>query len=104
MNEHTRDYLMFRRMITPMIIQVIFWLLVGLVVLGGLIGLVASIWIMVSEDFGIGLGLVLTHLVWIVLMPILIRIYCELVILFFRMNETLTDIKQTLSANRPNSV
>jgi hypothetical protein len=30
----------------------------------------------------------------------LIRIYCELFILFFRMNETLTDIKNALSTRR----
>ncbi len=31
--------------------------------------------------------------------PIAVRIYCELLIIFFRMNETLTDIRNDL--NRP---
>ena len=93
MNQEMQDYLTFRRMVTPAIIQAIFWILVGLVVRSGVIGLAVSIWTMFADSFVSGfLGLVL-NIVWLVVLPVVIRIYCELVILFFRINETLTDIK-----------
>ncbi len=74
-----RDFLTFRRMLTPMLIQVIFWVGLVVCVLSGIVYMAS------------GHGL-LKGLQTIILGPILIRIICELVILFFRMNETLTDI------------
>lgn len=86
------DFLAFRRMVTPVIIQVLFWLLVASCVFGGLammlVGLLASYRV---EPAWILLGLFL-----MTLGPILVRIYCETLILFFRINETLTDIKDQL--------
>ena len=81
-----QEFLTFQRMITPMIIQVLFLVLAGLAVLGGLI-------MMIVGFAGGGLGWVFGGLIYLVLGPILVRVYCELLILFFRMNETLTEIK-----------
>ena len=72
------DYLNFRKMITPVIIQILFWLLTGVTVLSGLM--------MMGQSFLQGIAIV-------ILGPVIVRIYCELVILFFRMNESLTDIR-----------
>ena len=83
-----KDFLSFRRMITPLIIQIIFWVLSALSVIAGLISIVAG----VARDGG-G-GAVLSGLVMILLGPILVRIWCELVIVAFRINETLTDIRK----------
>ncbi|MBN1550688.1 DUF4282 domain-containing protein [bacterium] len=78
------DFLTFRRMITPIIIQIIFWL--G--ILGCLIGFLMSL----TQGFeGFLAGLLI-----LILGPILIRIYCEVLIVIFRVNETLTDIKNLL--------
>lgn len=74
-----REFLSFRRMITPILIQVIFWIGVVVTVVGGL-GLIIG-----GQGFE---GLLL-----LLLGPLFVRVYCEILILLFRMNETLTEIK-----------
>lgn len=100
MDQNTRDYLMFRRMITPAIIQIIFWVFVGVAVLFGVIGVFAGLYTMFAQDFLGGLGVVVSSLVMIVVMPVVIRIYCEILILLFRMNETLTTIANNTSSSQ----
>jgi hypothetical protein len=96
------DFLLFRRMIAPWVIQLIFWLGVvgcvgyGLVlIVGGLIGAAYS------RDAGGGLLLLMFALfggvVVMVMGPIMVRLYCELLIVIFRINETLTDISNKLN-------
>ena len=81
-----QDYLTFRRMITPIIIQVLFWIGVGVAVLAGLASLAST---------GGAEGLI-ACLIIVVVGPLMIRIYCELLILMFRINDTLMDIKEGL--------
>ncbi len=89
MSENTlSDFLSFRKMITPIIIQVVFWIAVIISVLAGLMSIVESF----DARYG-GAELFVTGLFMIFLMPLVIRIYAELIIIFFLMNETLTDIK-----------
>ena len=75
------DFVVFRRMLTPILIQVFFWIGLIVIVLAGL-GLVAD----GRAYFGIPL---------ILGGPILFRVYCEILIVVFRINETLTDIHGT---------
>ena len=89
-NFNISDFLSFRKMITPIIIQIIFWIGVAFSVIAGLGTIIAGI-----GDYGGGLA-VLGGLATIIFGPIVVRIYCELLILFFRMNETLTDISNKL--------
>ena len=77
-----KEFLTFRRMITPVIIQILFW-----------IGAVMSVIMGLINMFGGGVR-TLMGLLMIVLGPIAVRVYCELLILMFRMNETLTDIRK----------
>ena len=86
------DFFAFRTMITPVIIQIIFWLGVALCIIVGL-G-----YIFVGSRYGDG-GPIWGVLV-IIFGPILVRIYCEILIVFFRINETLTEIKHTLEDRR----
>ncbi len=86
MPESLKDFLSFRKMLTPLIIQVLFWLGSAVCALAGLIIFVAGV--SSNEAGGALLGLII-----LVAAPIAVRIWCELCILFFRMNETLTDIK-----------
>ena len=72
------DYLSFRAMITPVAIQIVFWLLVAGSVLSSL-GLIFS-------------GAVVQGLVALILGPLMIRIFCELVIVTFKMNEGIQRI------------
>jgi len=86
------DFLKFRKMITPVIIQVLFWVGVAVSVIGGLITMGSSF-----GSYGGGVGTFLMGLLTLILGPVVVRIYCELLILFFRMNESLTEIKEGLA-------
>jgi hypothetical protein len=86
-----KDFLTFKKMITPTIIQLLFWILAGLAVILGLIGIVNG----ATSSFGGG-GQVLAGLMLLVLGPVAVRVYCEILIVLFRMNETLTEIRNSL--------
>ena len=87
------DFLKFRKMITPAIIQILFWVGVAGSVIAGLVIMGTSF----NSYYG-GVGVFLSGLLMtLVFGPVVVRIYCELLILFFRMNETLTDIKNELA-------
>ena len=73
------EFLSFRRMITPVIIQVVFWLGIAGCVIGGL-GLVAG-------------GAGLKGIGAIVLGPLFVRVWCETVIVMFKINDALQDIR-----------
>jgi hypothetical protein len=94
-SEKMDDFLKFRKMITPVIIQILFWAGVVGAVLGGLITMATSF-----GRYGGGAGTFLVGLLTIILGPVVVRIYCELLILLFRMNETLTEIKNGLSKKK----
>jgi hypothetical protein len=92
------DFWAFRKMITPVIIQAIFWIgslisiILGIIMIANahtasvynIYGSTSSSWNMARVWYGIFL---------IILGPFFIRIWCEMLILFFRINETLTEIK-----------
>ena len=75
------DFLRFETMITPFIIQVIFWIAVIILVVAGIVQI---------GQGGVG---VWTGLATIIIGPLLARIYCEIVILFFRINDHLRAIQ-----------
>jgi hypothetical protein len=89
------DYLTFRKMITPIIIQVVFW--IGAV----LIALIAlwQIFSGATANYGGG-SLVLKGLVFLLLGPLFWRIFCELLIVIFRINDTLTEIAGNKGAKK----
>src|SRR5229473_4407229 len=77
------DFLRFETMITPFVIQAIFWIAVVILIIAGIVQIVGS---------GGGIG-VWTGLATIIIGPLLARIYCEIVILFFRINDHLRAIQ-----------
>lgn len=90
-----RDFWAFRTMVTPVIIQVIFWVgAILCIVIGGMMiiygagrmGQVPYLW----------KGIFL-----LVLGPLGVRVYCEILIIFFRINETLTEIKHLIERPTP---
>jgi hypothetical protein len=86
------DFLSFRTMITPYIIQIIFWIGVAFCIIFGIGG------ILMGSRFNHGgpvYGLLL-----LIFGPVVVRIYCEILIIFFRINETLTEIKHDLEDRR----
>ena len=89
------DYLTFRKMITPIIIQVIFWIGAVLIALYALWEIFSG----ATANFGGG-SLVLRGLVELVLGPLFWRIFCELLIVIFRINDTLTEIRAQKGAKK----
>jgi len=74
-----KDFLTFKKMITPMIIQVLFWIGVAVVVIGGFVS-------MFSGQFWYGL-------LSIILGPVFVRLFTELLIVTFSINDSLRIIK-----------
>lgn len=91
-----RDFLAFRKMLTPIIVVGLFWLGAALCIIGGIVAVVMGL----VSDYGGG-RTVLIGLAGILLGPILVRLWCEMMILFFRINETLTEIKGVLEKQEP---
>ena len=79
MDDKMKDFLFFRKMITPVIIQILFWIGVAFAVIGGIVAIFTT-------GFLYGLGM-------IVLGPVVVRIWTELLIVLFKVNDTLTDIR-----------
>jgi len=83
------DYLTFDKFITPVIIQILFWLgLAGIVILS-LIFIAAG----ANSPFGGG-GAVLIGLIYLLLGPIFWRVWCEWMLVMFRIHEELKLIRQ----------
>ena len=81
--EAIKDFLVFRRMVTPIIIQVIFWLLTAIVMISGLVALIFGD---VALDRAVGLFA-------FILGPLFVRVFAEILIVVFRMNDALTEIR-----------
>ena len=95
------EFLGFRKMITPVVIQIVFWIGVAVSVLSG-IGLMIAGAAASAEEYRYGYGgggglpgglLVFAGLVEMFVGPVLVRISCELTMVFFRIYETLTEIR-----------
>lgn len=82
-----RDFINFRKMITPVIISTIFWLGVIACVIAGIY------YINEQNEIGIGIGI-------IVLGPLALRVICENLIVLFTIQNTLTDIKNLLQSQQ----
>ncbi len=78
-----KELLSFDSMTTPKIINIVYWLMLFVMVIGG-----------VTNMFTLGgvMGFLLGILM-IVVGSLLVRIYCELMIVLFKMNEALQEIK-----------
>ncbi|MDE2196048.1 MAG: DUF4282 domain-containing protein [Gammaproteobacteria bacterium] len=75
------EYLTFRRMITPIIIQVLFWL--------GILGIIVAAFM--SGSF-------LKGLLIIVIGPLVLRVYCEILIVLFKIHDAVEAIAERKSA------
>lgn len=87
-----QEYLAFRKMITPAAIQVIFWIGVLACVVLGLVMIVTG----ASARYGGG-SQVLSGIIALILGPIAVRIWCEVLIVVFRILDTLGEIRDRLS-------
>ena len=93
-----KKFVSFDSMITPVIIKVIFW--IGLIAsaIFGLISIFSGLAIMFSGYGAGGEGFIvfIGGLATIVIGALLTRVYCELLIIFFKMHESLNKINEKL--------
>lgn len=80
------DFLRFETMITPFVIQALFWIAVVITVISGIVEMTQGGWS------------ILAGLLIIILGPLLARIYCEILIVFFRINDHLRAIQHNTAA------
>ena len=86
-----KEFISFRKMITLQIIQIIY-------IIGAICITLAALFIMFGGGGmfmygGGGLASFLIGLIYLVLGNIFFRVWCELIIVFFRINKTLTNIE-----------
>ena len=81
------EFLSFKKMITPIIIQVLFWL-------GVIVVVIASLLNMFTQSFFYGLGM-------LILGPILVRVYCEILIVLFKIHGCLEAIREAQAPSPP---
>ena len=73
------EFLKFQKMIAPIVIQILFWISIVANVIFAFVP-------MFGTSFWLGLGI-------LILGPIIIRLYFELLIVIFKIYETLKEIK-----------
>jgi len=84
------DFLRFETMITPILIQIIFWIAVAVAVIVGIV--------MIADRNGPS---ILAGIAVIVFGPILARIYAEILIVLFKINDHLRQIQHNTSQSLP---
>lgn len=90
-----RDWLSFRRMLTPILIKILFWINIAICVFAGLGNIIMSFdSYRGGEQFFMGLMI-------LILGPLFIRVACELLIVIFKMNESLSEISSKLDQEGP---
>ncbi len=73
-----KDFLLFRKLLSPVLIQFIFWL-------GVFYSLFSGVYTMIYMSFFSGL--------WFLIIGIIFsRVFCEVLLLLFRINDNLTEI------------
>ncbi|SER24101.1 protein of unknown function [Gracilibacillus ureilyticus] len=94
-----QKFLSFDKMITPMIIKVVFWIGIVITVLSGLGTMISGF----NSFYGGGLQ-VFTGLLIIIIGPIVVRIYCELLILMFKIYDTLREIRDNVTVSKRDTI
>jgi len=97
MNWNWKDFLTFRRMVTPILIQIIFWIGVGVVLISGVVAFFTGLVGGISNGHpGEIIGALLGAPIMTVVGLLLVRLYTELLIVIFRINDALHDIRDLL--------
>ncbi|MDZ4349806.1 MAG: DUF4282 domain-containing protein [Xanthomonadaceae bacterium] len=87
-----RNLLFFDSMVTPRIIVFIYWTLLAASAIGGLVILFSGLGTM-RYSFFAGLGIAIVAPVVFLFLALLARIYCEVMIVLFKINDALQDIR-----------
>lgn len=78
-----KDFLTFRKMLTPWLVQILFWVAMIIFILIAIIDIIQHVsWRVVLEIVIVG--------------PVAARITCEMLMLFFQINDNLIQIKEKI--------
>lgn len=88
-----RDLLQFDSMVTPKIITFIYWVLLAACAISGLVLLTKGLGVMKYSGFA-GFGMIVAAPILVVVLALLARIYCEIMIVLFKINEALQEIRR----------
>ncbi len=92
-------FLKFERMITPIFIQIVFWIGFIAIIIAGFATAIMGIF----SDTG-KIVMILSGIATVFIGPIILRVYCEILIVIFKMQGSLIDIREALNnSNRPTS-
>ena len=78
----------FEKTVTPGIMKIMYVLALVFIVIIGLVTIINGL----NRTYGGGQD-VFNGILIIIFGPVLVRIYCEIILIFFKMNQTLMDIK-----------
>ena len=92
-----RDFWAFRTMVTPVIIQILFWIGVVVCLISGAFMIVYG----ATQSHGGQSHYLWKGILLFLLGPLGVRVYCEILMIFFRINETLTEIKHIVERPAP---
>ncbi|HLX19102.1 MAG TPA: DUF4282 domain-containing protein [Gaiellaceae bacterium] len=81
------DFLTFRTMLAPVVIQILFWLGIASVVVSGITYIAVGAKHHRGSEWAGGIAL-------LVFGPLVVRLYCEILIVIFRINDSLADIRK----------
>jgi len=87
-----KEFFEFKKLITPTVIKAIFILGVVLSFFTGALDIKAGF---NAIDFG-GSALIFSGILKIFFGPIIVRVWCEIIVVLFKINDSLTDIKREL--------
>lgn len=83
-------FLSFDKFVTPAVIKVVYWIGIVLIVISG------ALWAFSSAQFyGVSpIGTVIGAIIFVILGVLFWRVYCELVMLFFKIYDELVGIRK----------
>jgi hypothetical protein len=86
------DLFQWERFVTPSIIKLFFWLVIGVTVVFGLSGIVSAVGTIVVSP-GLGSMMLLVSVIGVVMGVIFARVVAEFILIVFRINEHLGAIR-----------
>ncbi len=88
-----RRFFRFEKMMTPVLVEVFFWLLTCVSILVGVAFIVR--WGLEFVTYGYGAEFILLGCLLCIVGPVIARIWAELVIVVFKIHETLVEIRDS---------
>jgi hypothetical protein len=79
-------FLSFDKLITPSVIKVVYWIGIAAIVIFGIVGAIAGLKESTLAPLGAIIGVIVGLFVW--------RVYCELIMLWFKIHDELAGIRQ----------